>query len=81
MFALIRAGFNFRRKTLVNAVGLAGVSMPGTESDGKEQKKTGSVTKEQAAQALKACGLPENIRGEALTLKEFAAVADALING
>ena len=63
MFALIRASFNQRRKTLVNGLGNA----PGLQ-----------VSKEQAAQALEKMGLSPTIRGEALTLEQFAALSDLL---
>ena len=63
MFALIRASFNQRRKTLVNGLGnAAGLN----------------VSKEQAAQALEQMGLPATVRGEALKLEEFAALSDLL---
>lgn len=61
-FQVVRAAFNQRRKTLVNALS-AGMN---------------DVTKEQAAAAIAACGLDERIRGEALSIAQFAAVADAL---
>ncbi|MBR7019643.1 MAG: 16S rRNA (adenine(1518)-N(6)/adenine(1519)-N(6))-dimethyltransferase RsmA [Lachnospiraceae bacterium] len=61
LFAVIRAAFAQRRKMLVNS--LAG----STELD---------CTKEQAAEALAAAGLPETVRGEALTLRQFAEIAD-----
>ena len=63
MFALIKAAFAQRRKTLANAVGNAG-ELP--------------FSKEETAQALRELGIPENIRGEALTLESFAALSDAL---
>lgn len=63
MFTLIRASFNQRRKTLVNGIGNA--------------PETG-CTKEQVAEALARLNLSATIRGEALTLQEFAALADAL---
>jgi 16S rRNA (adenine1518-N6/adenine1519-N6)-dimethyltransferase len=61
-FAVVRAAFNQRRKTLHNALssGLAGFS------------------REAVAAAIAACGLDALIRGEALDLAGFAAVADAL---
>lgn len=62
MFRVIRAAFNQRRKTLVNALG--GVFA--------------GLNKEDIAGAITECGLGEQIRGEALDLAEFAAVADAL---
>ncbi len=63
MFALIRASFNQRRKTLVNGLGnAAGLS----------------VTKEQVAEALEKMGLSPTIRGEALTLQQFADLSNLL---
>ena len=64
MFGLIRAAFNQRRKTLLNAVGNA-ANLP--------------YTKEQLKDALVKMGKEENIRGEALTLKEFARLTDLLL--
>lgn len=64
MFRLIRASFNQRRKTLVNGIGNA-AEVP--------------YTKEQTAQALKKLSLSPTIRGEALTLEQFAALSDALL--
>lgn len=63
LFALIRASFNQRRKTLVN---------------GLKNSAELSFTKEEILEALQKCGFNENVRGEALTLKQFAALADAL---
>lgn len=63
LFALIRASFNQRRKTLVNGL-----------SNAAELH----VSKEQAAEALEKMGLPVTIRGEALTLEQFAALSDLL---
>lgn len=63
MFRLIRASFNQRRKTFPNAVSHAGI-------DG--------VTREKAAEALRSLGLPETVRGERLSLKEFAGLSDLL---
>jgi 16S rRNA (adenine1518-N6/adenine1519-N6)-dimethyltransferase len=63
MFALIRASFNQRRKTLVN---------------GLKNSPELSFSKEEIQAALERTGLKENVRGEALTLEQFAALADAL---
>ena len=57
LFALIRAAFNQRRKTLCNAVGNAPES---------------GMSKEGIMAALDRLGLPQTIRGEALTLEQFA---------
>lgn len=63
MFAIIRAAFNQRRKTLVNALSNAGIY---------------GITKEKVGQALEKMGLSATIRGEALTLEQFAALSDFL---
>lgn len=63
MFALIRASFNQRRKTLVN--GLANAPQL-------------QVTKEQIAEALEKMQLPPTVRGEALTLEQFAQLSNLL---
>lgn len=63
MFALIRASFNQRRKTLLNGLKNA-ADLP--------------YTKEELQAALQAAGLPETVRGETLTLAQFAALADVL---
>ena len=63
MFRLIRAAFGQRRKTLANALANA--------------QDTG-VTREQVVAALKEMGLSESIRGEALTLEQFAALEGLL---
>ena len=63
MFALIRASFNQRRKTLVNGLANA-AGLP--------------VTKEMAADALKQMGLSPTVRGEDLTLAQFARLSDFL---
>lgn len=63
MFQIIRAAFNQRRKTLIN--GLSNASgLP--------------VTKEQALEALEQMGLSPTIRGEALTLEQFAELSNLL---
>ena len=62
MFAIIRASFNQRRKTLQNSVVNGGVP----------------VTKEQIVEALQSMGLAETIRGEALNLEQFAQFANIL---
>ena len=63
MFNLIRASFNQRRKTLVN--GLTNASFL-------------SVTKEQVAEALEKMELSATIRGEALSLEQFAQLSNIL---
>ena len=63
MFALIRASFNQRRKTLVNGL-----------TNAAELK----LSKEQVLAALEQMGLPATIRGEALTLEEFAKLSNLI---
>lgn len=63
MFDLIRASFNQRRKTLVNGLYNAGGF---------------GLSKEELAGKLAEIGLSESVRGETLTLAQFAALADAL---
>ena len=65
MFRIIRASFNQRRKTLAN---------------GLKNSQELQFTKEQVEQAITECGLPLNIRGEALTLEQFAALADIFVD-
>ncbi|CCX67132.1 ribosomal RNA small subunit methyltransferase A [Firmicutes bacterium CAG:791] len=66
LFALIRAAFNQRRKTLANALshGLA--------------EKEGGVAREEVQEALVKMGLSETIRGEKLSLEQFAELARLL---
>jgi len=63
MFRLIRASFNQRRKTLQN---------------GLNNSPELSYSKEQIAAAIESLGVPATIRGEALTLAQFAALANYL---
>ncbi len=63
MFDVIRAAFNQRRKTLVNALGNAAKL---------------SVSKDTVKEALSKMGLDERIRGEALSLEQFAIISDLL---
>ena len=63
MFKLIRASFNQRRKTLQNGI---------------NNSPELSFTKEQVVEALKKLGINENIRGEALTLEQFADLSNML---
>ncbi len=65
MFALIRASFNQRRKTLVNGLNNA----PGL-----------SYSKQQIMEALEQLELPANVRGETLTLEQFAMLSNLLIH-
>lgn len=61
MFDLIRASFNQRRKTLQN---------------GLNNAQNLSFTKEQIGAAIESMGLPATVRGEALTLEQFAGLAN-----
>lgn len=61
MFRLIRASFNQRRKTLLNGL-----------------KNSGDLhyTKEQIEKVITLCGFSPSIRGEALTLEQFAYLSN-----
>ena len=60
-FSLVRAAFNMRRKTLVNALGpVLGSSM----------------SKEEITALVEAAGLDARVRGERLSLAEYAKLAD-----
>ena len=63
MFSLIRASFNQRRKTLANGL-----------SNAREL----CLTRDQVTQALESMGLSPTVRGEALTLEQFAELANLL---
>ena len=63
MFQIIRAGFNQRRKTLVNSL----INFEGLQ-----------FSKDKIIHALSLLGKSEKIRGEALSLEEFAQLAEYL---
>lgn len=63
MFRLIRASFNQRRKTLQNGL----VNSPEL-----------AFSKEEIAAAIESLGLPPAVRGEALTLEQFARLSNRL---
>lgn len=63
LFSLIRASFNQRRKTLVNSLNNA---------------SNLEFQKEEIAEALESMGISGQVRGEALTLEQFGALADVL---
>ena len=65
LFKLIRAAFNQRRKTLVNAI---------------NNFSELNYTKDEVVKALEIIHKSENIRGEALTLSEFAELSNVLEN-
>lgn len=64
MFRIIRAAFNQRRKTLVNAL----------------SSQLGGITKEQVEEAIANCGFDTRIRGEALDIGGFAKISDKIVN-
>ncbi len=61
-FRVVRGAFLLRRKTLANSLAAA---LPG-------------IGKGQVLSALEACGLPADVRGERLTLQDFARLSDIL---
>lgn len=63
LFQLIRASFNQRRKTLQNGI---------------KNFSQLNFSKEQVAGALEEMGLPAAVRGEALTLEQFAQLCNLL---
>ena len=71
MFAIIRAAFNQRRKTLANALtnGLSYVDKEG---------KSIHVSRQEVCDVLDQMGLSATIRGEALTLEQFAHLSNML---
>ena len=63
MFRLIRASFNQRRKTLVN---------------GLNNSSELNIPKEVIIQSIEALGLSPTVRGETLTLQQFAQLSDEI---
>ncbi len=63
MFSIIRASFNQRRKTLAN----------GLKNNGGF-----SLSREQIKESILALGVPENIRGETLSLEQFAELSNKI---
>lgn len=63
LFSVIRASFNQRRKTLAN---------------GLKNAQNLNYSKEEVEAAITGCGLDLTIRGEKLTLEQFAKLADCL---
>ena len=63
MFQMIRASFNQRRKTLVN---------------GLNHSPEMTLTKEQLIKAVEGLGKGAGVRGEALTLEEFAKLSNTI---
>ena len=64
LFSLIRASFNQRRKTLVN---------------GLNNAENLSYTKEEISEVLREMSLAENVRGETLSLEQFAELSNRLL--
>ena len=65
LFRLIRASFNQRRKTLANGIGNAS-DIP--------------CSREQTQEVLEKLGFSPSVRGEALTLKEFALLSNEIFH-
>ena len=65
MFSLIRAGFELRRKTLVNAISA-------------DSALSGRFSKDMITDALSSLSIDINIRAERLTLSDFGALTDIL---
>ena len=63
MFNIIRASFNQRRKTLQNGLKNSGLF---------------PLSKEEIVASIVEAGLPETVRGEALTLEQFAELANIM---
>jgi len=64
-FKVVKSAFLQRRKTLVNSL-----------SSG-----LGNVPKDKIAAAITACGLAETVRGEALSIEQFASLSDEIGRG
>ena len=62
-FRVVRAAFAQRRKTLANSLSAS---------------LGGSYGKQAVARAIEACGLPAAVRGERLSISDFAALSKAL---
>jgi 16S rRNA (adenine1518-N6/adenine1519-N6)-dimethyltransferase len=65
LFRVIRASFAQRRKTLLNGLSSA---------------FAGQLDKPTLVQCLEQCGLPASVRGETLSLAQFAQLADAILS-
>ena len=63
MFNIIRASFNQRRKTLQNGLKNSGLF---------------PLSKDEIVESIVEAGLPETVRGEALTLEQFAELANIM---
>ena len=63
MFKLIRASFNQRRKTLANGLNNFGGF---------------NLSKEMIQESIEELGVPVNVRGEALSLEQFAKLSNII---
>lgn len=63
LFGIIRASFNQRRKTLAN---------------GLKNDQALDFTREEIEEAVETCGFPPSVRGETLSLEQFAALSNVL---
>ena len=63
IFTVVRAAFNQRRKSMVNALSNAGVL---------------GRTKDEITEAVQAAGFDTNVRAEALTLDDFIRLTECL---
>ena len=63
VFQMIRASFNQRRKTLANGLN----NFPAIH-----------LSKEQIQECIEALGVPVTVRGEALTLEQFAELSNII---
>ena len=64
-FRVVRAAFSQRRKTLLNSL---------------HASFSSQLSKEEIAAAIRACGFPETVRGERLSLADFSALAKMMQN-
>lgn len=71
LFSIIRAAFNQRRKTLANALANS-ASLINDKGDGIK------VTRQEVYDALDKMGLSSSVRGEVLTLEQFADLSNFL---
>jgi 16S rRNA (adenine1518-N6/adenine1519-N6)-dimethyltransferase len=70
LFAVIRASFNQRRKTIANGI-VSGLEHGDTNKN---------ITREDVQKCLSEMGLKEDVRGEKLSLEEFAELSEKLRN-
>jgi len=73
MFKIIKAAFSKRRKTLLNCLASDGGLGIGADGDGADIDRP---VKGMLQDMLSECGLPLDIRGEALALEDFAVITN-----